>query len=505
MVLPLPRARRRAATALAALAVAALTALPGPATAGPPDTLVMGMVLEPPHLDPTAGAAAAIDEVVYANVFEGLTRIGPDGSVQPALAERWEISDDGLTYTFHLRRDVTFHDGTAFTADDAVFSLQRALADDSVNAQKGLFAAIDSVAALDGYTLVVGLSRPEGRLLYNLGWGDAVMVGLESADTNKTRPIGTGPFRFVRWVQGDRVELEAFPDFWGPAPALSAATFRFIPDPAAALAAMLAGDVDAYANFPAPEGLAILEEDARFAVVVGTTEGETILALNHRRPPLDDPRVRRAIGHAIDRNTLIDGAMFGYGTPIGSHFAPHHPAYVDLTDRSPHDPERARALLAEAGIAPGDLRLTLHLPPPSYARRSGELIAAQLGAVGVAVEIIPVEWAQWLDQAFRGHDFDMTIVAHTEPLDIDIYARDDYYFGYDNPAFDALMATLQSTRDTAARADLYRQAQTILAEDAVNGFLFQLAKLGVWDARLSGLWRDSPVQANDLTGVSWQP
>ncbi len=506
---PAPGHRPRRAAPALALMLGMLAALPPLGLAAPAlaqeagDTLTLGMVLEPPHLDPTAGAAAAIDEVVYANVFEGLTRIDPAGSVQPALATSWTVSEDGLVYTFALRRDVVFHDGSAFTADDAVFSLQRAMGEDSVNAQKGLFEGIESVAALDGNTLLIELARPQGDLLYNLAWGDAVMVDPASADTNRSRPIGTGPFRVARWVHGDRVELAAFPDYWGEAPALTAATIRFIPDPAAALAAMMAGDVQAYPNFPAPEGLGTLKADGRFEVVVGTTEGETILALNHRRPPLDDVRVRRAIGHAINRQALIDGAMFGYGTPIGSHFAPHHPAYEDLTDLSAHDPEQARALLAEAGIAPGALSLTLHLPPPSYARRSGELIAAQLEAVGLAVEIIPVEWAQWLDQVFRGHNFDMTIVAHTEPRDIGIYARDDYYFGYDSPAFDTLMERLSITIDPQARNDLYRRAQRHLAENAVNGFLFQLPKQGVWDAHLRGLWHDSPIQANDITGVTW--
>jgi len=511
MRLPSPRAlmRTRTAASLACVGAAALAIasdlMPITAHAAPPDALVMGMVLEPPHLDPTAGAAGAIDEVVYANVFEGLTRIGPDGSVLPALAERWEVSDDGLTYTFHLHQGVTFHDGTAFTAEDAAFSLNRAMAEESVNAQKGLFAAIESVEAVDSHTLVVHLSHPQGRFLFNLGWGDAVMVAPESAGTNKVNPIGTGPFRFVEWVQGDHVDLAVNPEYWGEAPALKTATFRFISDPAAALAAMMAGDTDAFANFPAPEGLLVLGGDPRFSVVIGSTEGETILALNHRHPPLDDLRVRRAISHAIDRQALIDGAMFGNGTPIGSHFAPHHPAYVDLTGMYPYDPEQAKALLAEAGIAPGSLSLTLHLPPPSYARRGGEIAAAQLKAVGITVEIIPVEWAQWLELVFRGHDFDMTVVSHTEPLDIDIYARDDYYFGYNNPAFNTLMDTLDVTVDPNARDDLYRKAQTILAEDAVNGFLFQLPKLGVWDARLHGLWENSPVQANDLTGASWSP
>ncbi|RFU12590.1 ABC transporter substrate-binding protein [Rhodobacteraceae bacterium W635] len=461
----------------------------------------IGMVLEPPNLDPTAGAAAAIDEVVYANVFEGLTRFGPDGSVNPGLAESWEISDDGTVYTFHLREGVTFHDGTAFTAEDAVFSLDRARAEDSTNAQPALFAGIERVEATDDTTLVVTLSAPDGSFLFNMAWGDAVMVAPESAETNATNPVGTGPFAFSEWVQGDRVELTRNPDYWGEAVALEAASFRFISDPNAAFAALMAGDVDAYPNFPAPETLTQFEADPRFNVIVGSTEGETILSTNNEAEHLSDIRVRQAIAHAINRQDIIDGAMFGYGTPIGTHFAPHNPAYVDLTDLSPHDPDRARELLAEAGAEGISLRLML--PPPSYARRGGEIVAAQLRNVGIDVEVSNLEWAQWLEQVFQGHDFDLTIVSHTEPMDIGIYARDDYYFQYDNPDFDAVMDELSATTDPAARSELLEQAQRIIAEDYVNGYLFQLAKTGVANADIAGLWENSPTQANDLTAVRW--
>jgi len=461
----------------------------------------IGMVLEPPNLDPTAGAAAAIDEVVYANVFEGLTRFGPDGAVNPGLAESWEISQDGTVYTFHLRGGVTFHDGTAFTAEDAVFSLDRARAEGSTNAQPGLFDGIESVEAVDDTTLVVTLSAPDGSFLFNMAWGDAVIVAPESADTNATNPVGTGPFRFSDWVQGDRVELTRNPDYWGEPVALESATFRFISDPNAAFAALMAGDVDAYPNFPAPETLTRFEADPRFNVIVGSTEGETILSTNNQAEYLSDIRVRQAIAHAINRQDIIDGAMFGYGTPIGTHFAPHNPDYVDLTDLSPHDPDRARELLAEAGAE--GITLRLMLPPPSYARRGGEIVASQLRDVGIDVEVSNLEWAQWLEQVFRGHDFDLTIVSHTEPMDIGIYARDDYYFQYDNPDFDAVMAELEATTDPAARSDLLAQAQRIIAEDYVNGYLFQLAKTGVANADITGLWENSPTQANDLTDVRW--
>lgn len=466
------------------------------------DDVVVGVTLEPPHLDPTAGAAAAIDEVVYANLFEGLTRIDEAGLVQPALAHSWDISEDGLVYTFHLQEGVTFHDGTSFDADDVVFSLDRARADDSVNAQKGLFEPIESVTAVSPLEVQVTLRQPTALFPWNLGWGDAVMVAPESAGTNENQPVGTGPFRFGQWVSGDRVELERYDAYWGEAPALSRVTFQVIPDAAAQVQALMAGDVDAFPNMAAPEVLPQFEADPAFTVAIGTTEGETILAMNNAREPLNDARVRRAIAHAINRQDIVDGAMFGYGTPIGSHFAPHHPAYVDLTGTYGYDPDKARSLLAEAGYGDG-LTLSLILPPPSYARRGGEIIASQLAQVGITAEIEPVEWAQWLDGVFKNTNYDLTIVSHTEPLDIGIYARDTYYFNYVNEDLRALLASLAETTDQASQFAIYGQAQEIIAEDSVNAFLFQLAKLGVWNSQLQGMWTNSPIQANDMTGVSW--
>lgn len=483
--------------ALKLLAALVLLALPASAQ----DAITLGMVLEPPNLDPTGGAAAATDEVVYANVFEGLTRFGPNGAIEPGLAEGWDVDQDGRVYVFHLRDGVTFHDGAAFDASDVVFTLDRARAPDSTNAQKALFQGIEAVEAVDPLTVRITLTAPDGNFPFKMAWGDAVMLDPASADGLATNPVGTGPFRLDRWVQGDRIVLSAFDGYWGDRPALQTATFRFIPDPSAAFAAMMAGNVDAFPNFPAPETLPQLQADPRFKVIVGTTEGETILAMNNARAPLDDIRVRQAIAHAINRQDIIDGAMFGYGTPIGSHFAPHHPDYVDLTGLSAHDPEKARALLAEAGSGPVTLRLAL--PPTPYARRGGEIVQAQLAAVGIQTQIANMEWAQWLETVFKGGDFDLTIISHTEPLDIDIYARPDYYFGYAKPEFVALMDRLQAAVTPQQRGDLYRQAQEMIANDHVNAFLFQLAKTGVADARIEGLWENAPTQANDLTKVRW--
>lgn len=487
----------------ARLAMASAIALAaGVGAAVAKDDVIIAMQLEPPHLDPTGAAAQAIDQVLYSNVFEGLTKFMGDGSIVPGLAESWDISEDGKTYTFHLHDGVKFHDSTPMDAEDVKFSLDRARAEDSTNAQKALFAGIESVDVIDPTTVAVTLKEPQGSFLFNMAWGDAVIVAPESIDGIKEMPVGTGPYVFKDWVKGDKIVLAANPDYWGEAPAITDATFKFISDPTAAFAAVMAEDVDAFAGFPAPENLPQFEADPRFKVLVGSTEGETILSTNNKMPPFDNKMVREAVAHAINRQEIIDGAMFGYGTPIGTHFAPHNPAYVDLTAMSDYDPEKSKALLAEAGF-PDGFETTLYLPPPSYARRGGEIIANQLAQVGITANIENVEWAQWLESVFKGKNFGLTIVSHTEPMDIGIYARPDYYFQYDNPAFQDLIAKLNVTADPDERTKMLQEAQQIIAEDYVNGYLFQLAALSVAKAGLNGMWVNAPTAATDLSQLSW--
>jgi len=492
-------------TSLIALGFAAMLAagtMFTPAFAAPRTDLNIGMVLEPPNLDPTTGgAAAAIREVTYANIYQGLTRIDGDGAVQPDLAEKWDISADNLTYTFHLHTGVKFHDGTPFSAADVKFSLDRARDPKSTNAQKQLFADISAVDVVDPNTVKVTLSKPQGDFLYNMGWGDAVIVSPKSAATNVTNPIGTGPFKFVDWVKGDHVDLVRNPDYWGTAPKLDKVTFKFIGDPTAATAALLAGDLDSFPEFPAPEALDQIKSDPRYEVVVGSTEGETVMGMNLGHKPLDNIKVREAIAHAIDRKAIIDGAQSGYGTPIGSFFPPNNPAYIDLTALSNFDPAKSKELLKEAGVS--GLKLSLKLPPTPYARNSGQIIQQELANVGITANITNVEWADWLKNVFTNKDYDLTIVSHVEPNDFNIFARDDYYFNYHSDAYKKIIADLNGTTDPAKRKTLMQDAQKQLANDYAAIFLFELAKVGVENKDLKGMWPNAPIPANDLSQVYW--
>jgi len=496
--------RRQALTAASAASLTgALAALPARAQRGK-DTIVVGASLEPPVLDPNKNAASAVREVTYQNIYETLTRIGHNGEIGPGLAEAWSVAEDGKAYTFKLRAGVKFHDGEPCDANDVKFTLDRLFAADATAPAKSLYATFESVEVVDPRTVRITLKSADAFLLYNVGIGDAAIMGRKSAPTNDVRPIGTGPFMFKERKEGDSITLVRAPTWRDPGSTkLSTVIFKYIKDPSAQVNALLAGDVDYFPGFQAPELVDRIRRDPRFDVVVGTTEGEVILATNNGSgKPASNLKVRQAIAHAIDRKELIE-AESGFGKPIGSHFAPHNGAYVDLTGTYPFDVAKGKALMAEAGFA-GGYDATLKLPPVGYAKRSGEVIVSQLGKIGVRLKIVQLEWAQWLKEVFRERDYDFTIVAHTEANDIDRYARDGYYWNYSSAAFRSAYAEMVQTVDLAKRNEQLKTLQKIIADDAVNGYLYQLAKIGIWKKELVGIWENSPTPAVDLTQVYWK-
>ncbi len=491
---------------LAALALATLSVFSGAAPAqSRKDSAVLAMVLEPaPGLDPTSAAAAAIGEVVHYNILEGLTKINVDGSITPLLAESWAVDPDGKSYTFKLRKGVKFHDGEAFDASDVKFSFERAKAEGSTNkAKKAVFDNISSVEVVDPLTVIVVLNQADGNFLFRMGENTAVILDPKSAAGTATKPVGTGPFMLENWAKGSAITLVKNNAYRNAAAIkMKKVTFRFINDPAAQVAALLAGDVDGMPRFGSIQSLKQFQSDARFTVTAGGTEGKTIVSINNKKKPFDDVRVRRAIAAAIDRKALIDGSQEGLAKPIGSHMVPSDAGYVDLTGVNPYNPERAKALLKEAGVAT-PLNVTLTLPPPEYARKGGEIVAAQLAKVGIIAKIENVEWAQWLSGPFKGN-FDLTIISHVEPLDFDRYADPKYYWGYDSKTYNELLAKYNSSADAKSRTKFLGDIQRQLATDSVNAYLYQLPQFAVGNKKLKGLWSSSPIFANDLSALAWQ-
>ncbi len=467
------------------------------------DSITIGMRLEPaPGLDPTAGAAAAISQVTWYNIFEGLTRISEKGVVGPMLASSWKVSNDGLTYSFKLLEGVKFHDGSDFSSEDVKFSFERAAGEDSKNKNKKMYRAIESIQTPDSNTVVIKLKKRSALFLFKLAQSTGAIVDAASAENNGTNPIGTGPYKFVKWTKGDSVEMTLFKGHRNASKIkIKDAKFRFINDANAQVNALMTGELDYMPNLSAPEMFSKFESDSKFNAVAGTTEGETILAFNNKAKYLSDVRVRRAIQHAIDRKALINAAMEGHGTPIGSHFAPHGAAYVDLTGMYPFDQNKAKKLLKEAGAE--NIELSLKLPPPSYARRGGEVIAAMLSEVGITAKIENVEWPVWLDQVYKKKQYDLTIVSHVEPMDIGNYSRKPYYWQYESAAFDKIYSEFEESTSASDQTRLLKAAQRKIAEDAANGFLFQMAKVGVTQKGLKGFWASWPAFINEVAAMSW--
>jgi peptide/nickel transport system substrate-binding protein len=487
----------------AASLAGALTALGPEVWAQAKDKLVIGISLEPPVLDPTKNAAAAIRSICCPSIFESLGRIDKNGAVGPGLAESWKISADGKEYLFKLRTGVKFHDGEALDASVVKFSIDRLFAADSTVPAKSLYTDIDKIEAVDPETVKITLKSPNSYLLFNLSIGDAGIMHPKTAATNDKNPIGTGPYTFKERKEGDSITIAQFAGHRDAAAyKLKTIVFKVVKDPSAQVNALLAGDVDTFPGFQAPELVERIKKDARFAVVVGTTEGEVIMSTNNGKKPFDNLKVRQAMAHALNREELI-AAESGYGTPIGSHFPPHNKAYVDLTKTYPFDIAKGKALLAEAGY-PNGFEASLKLPPVGYAQRAGEVLVSQLGKIGIKVTITQLQWPQWLAEVFKEKNYDLTVVAHTEANDLDRYARDGYYWNYNSADFKAKWREVLASTDFTKRDELLKDCQRIIARDAVNGFLYQLAKIGVWKKELTGMWENDPSPSADFAGVYWK-
>ena len=460
---------------------------------------------EPPGLDPTASASAAIDRVVYSNIMEGLIKVDRNGQFVPGLATKWDVSPDGKGYTFHLRKGVTFHNGEPFNAQVAKWNIERGAAEGTKNAHPEFFRVIGKIETPDDSTLKLTLKDVDALFIVHMAEGDAVMLPMKGFENTAASPIGTGPFKFAKWARGDSVEMVRNTKYWNPQlPYLDKVTYRFIKDASAQVAALKAGDVDLIGWLFAPELAADIAKDKRFKVLSGASTSEVIMSTNNKVKPFDNKLVRQAMAYAIDRQTVIDLIMASYGTVIGSHWPPITPYYKDMTGRFPYDIEKAKALMAEAGY-PNGFEATIKLPAIyAYAQRAGEVIADMLGQIGIKLKIEVVEWGYWLDRVFKQKDFELSMIGHAESWDIGIYANPDYYFQYDSQEFrDAYAKALKAPNETE-KAKWFGRCQEIVAEDAVNGFLFLTPSLSAMKAELMGWWKNYPTIALDCTEVWWK-
>lgn len=491
-------------TLVLALALAACTGdVPSPSTSGaaPQEkNLTIGATLEPASLDPTADAAVAGSQVLLYNVYETLVKMDAEGNLDPLLAQSWDVSADNRTYTFRLNPAARFADGTPVTAEAVEQNISRIRNEGVASKYKTAMAVVESTRVADPGTIEVTLSRPSNTWLYEMTSTAGMIMNPAGFSTLKEQTAGSGPFQLRRWNVNYSIELERNASYWGTPARFDVVTFRYIADPNAMNAAMLSGELDIISNLQAPDAIDQFSDPARFTVLEGTTNGEVVLGLNNSNPALADPRVRQALTMAIDKQALVDNVWNGHGVVIGSMAVPTDPYYEDLSGVYPYNPERARQLLAEAGYQ----SLTLRLKPAAipYATRAAQFVASQLSAVGVQVTVEELQFpATWLDVVYTRADYDMTIVAHVEPRDMWTYANPDYYWRYNNPRFNELLASADAGSPEQYVADM-RAAARLLAEDAASVWLWVLPNIVVTRAGITGVASNATTLSFDVTTIA---
>ncbi|WHT21751.1 ABC transporter substrate-binding protein [Crossiella sp. CA-258035] len=466
-----------------------------------PNTVSIGFTAEPQNFDFTRTDGAAISQVLLGNVYEGLVRRDDGGRIVPGLAEKWEISPEGTVYDFWLRPNVRFANGAPFTAEDVKFSLERVRTDWAVSL-KSTMDVLKQVDVVSPLHARVVLQRPSNGWLFAMTGRVGAMFSPTGVNELGTRPVGTGPYEVLSRTRGDSIVLRARDGYWGKRPAYTTVQLKYYRDPTALNNALLSNGIDVISTVAAPDSIPQFSQDRRFRVIEGTTNGEVVLSFNNRKAPLNDVRVRRALTHAIDRAALLRLAWGGKGMLIGSMVPPTDPWYEDLTGVTPYDPDRARALLREAGVSGLDLRL--RIPNLPYAVSASQVVKSYLDKVGVTVRIEPVDFPSvWLKQVFTEHDFDLSIVQHVEARDIASFGNPKYYWGYDNPAVGQLL-TVADKGDAAAQDRAMRQVARMIAEDAAACWLFLFPMLIVARTKVTGLPSNEVGESFDLARLGRQ-
>ncbi len=451
--------------------------------------LIAAIAGEPDQLDPNKTSAYFSFEVLE-NVYDTLVEPDADLQMRPALAESWDVTPDQLTWTFHLRRGVKFHDGSPLSADDVVFTYRRIIDEELTNSDK--LSAVTDIRATNPSTVVIRLKQPSPNLLTNLGGFKGMAIvqrkNVESGEIT-THPIGTGPFSFGGQKSGYSITLNANPDYWAGAPKVSGVIFRFIPEKSTALSALQAGEIDWTDSIPTQRVNQLRDDDSVNLAVVPSND-YWYLALNEARKPWNDVRVRQAIAYAIDRDAIVTATS--YGTAAKNQLAiPKGNFWYTDYDRYHYDIDQAKRLLAEANASPQNLDMLVTTEYPETVT-AAQIIADNLAPLGITVNIRTVDFATWLDEQNTGH-FDMLMMGWLGNID-----PDDFYYAqhhtdgtsnaqkFSNPEVDQLLDAGRVETNQDARADIYRKAATIIADECSYIYLYNPSVIQAWNKDMSG-------------------
>ncbi len=513
------RPRSRLAALAAALAFASLLVSACPSALAQPtlETLVYGRGADSEKLDPQ-DIEDGESVKVCTNVFDTLVTYGPDGpDIVPCLALSWEHSADGKTWSFKLRPNVKFHDGTPFDSSAVVFCFDRLLNPDNPHKYdanfpyRSFYEVIDKIAAPDPATVVFQLEQPNATFLANLAMFPAMIFSPASVKEKEDRfpfePVGTGPFKFVRWDRNERIVLDANPDYWDGRPKVDRVIFRPIPENSVRFQLLKSGELDLIDGLNLSD-LDAVKEDPGLTLLEVPGMNFGYLAMNTGRKPFDDPRVRRAVAHAVDRDKVIKLALRGHGSTGPNPIPPTVWGYHDKLQSWPYDPAKAKALLAEAGLASGFAADLWAMPNPRpympEPQKVAQILQEDLRAVGIRTKIVSFDWQTYREKVRHG-EHDMCLLGWiTDNGDPDnfLYAlldQDNAVPGsalnvsfYRNGAVHDLLVAAQKELEPAKRLGLYHDAQKQILEDVPMLPLAYLPEYAASRKRVSG-YRLHPI------------
>ncbi|MBQ1194356.1 MAG: ABC transporter substrate-binding protein [Lachnospiraceae bacterium] len=467
------------------------------------DSIVVGIQQDLDSLDPHLATAAGTKEVLF-NIFEGLVKIDENGELVPAVASGYKISSDGSSYTFTLREGVKFHNGEEVTAEDVKYSIERnAGLLEGTELIIAAFDIIESVNIVDSSTVEVVLSEPDTELI---SYMTVAIIPEDYADT-ATKPVGTGPFKFVSYTPAESFIVEKNENYWGDEAYLQQVTFKIINSAASAVVELQAGSIDIYPYLTMDMASQLGDE---FDVLYGNTNLVQGLFLNNNVEPFDDVKVRQALYYAVDRQEIIDAVAGGHGTIVGSFMYPGYGRYYnDLSSKYAKDTEKAKELLTEAGYEEG-FEFSVKVPSNyQFHMDCALVIQEQLKEVGVAMNIEGIEWTSWLTDVYQNREFQATLIgfdSNLAPKDImRRYVADNSknMCNYNNPEYDELFDKAIATTDDELKIEYYQRMQEILAEDAASIFLSDPAMLVAVSDKLTG-YTFYPVYVQDMSKVKFK-
>ena len=435
--------------------------------------LKVGMQADPTSLDPQKTSLTALFHVTE-HIYSALVRLKPDLTVEPDLAEKWDISADGKTYTFTLRKGVKFHSGRALTSADVKYTFDRLVDKATASPNASLLAPAESVAAPDDSTVVITLKQADASFLTNLTSPATVIINRDAVQQNgdltKTAD-GTGPFKFKEYVPNTRVVLERNPDYWESGkPYVDGIEMTIAADDTARSAAVRTGTVD-FIEYAPLKDIPTLKNDNSLVLAGDQNTNIRYIGLNVTRKPFSDVKVRQAVAAAIDRDAVLGPAVFGFGTPTVEIFPPGYWAGLGVKASTP-DVAKARQLLADAGYPQGFSTTILSWSQYSFLSNAAVVVQDQLKEIGISADVNLEENAAYIKD-YLDNNFDLTVTGTSAYVDPnDIYLRN---FGtnqpsnavrYSNPKADDLIAQGVATTDQAKRKQIYQQLQQLLLDDA---------------------------------------